>query len=101
MGPSSAQAAALVPYRERVGETFLFRTTGDAARPAWGTDVYSDDSDLASAAVHAGLLKAGETGVVKLLVVRAAGPFEGSVRNGATTGAKADWPGGAFRLEKP
>jgi len=31
----------------------------------WGSDIYTLDSTLGMAAVHAGVVKAGQTGVVK------------------------------------
>jgi len=36
---------------------------------AWGTGIYSDDSDLGVAAVHAGILKVGETKTVKITIL--------------------------------
>ncbi len=54
----------LTSYRDQVGETFTFEVTGDAAASVWGTDIYTDDSNLAAAAVHAGVLEDGETGLV-------------------------------------
>lgn len=36
----------------------------------WGTDIYTGNSNLAAAAVHAGLLKVGETGWICREVVR-------------------------------
>ena len=38
-----------------VGASFYFRVTGATEGPLWGTDVYTGDSALAAAAVHAGL----------------------------------------------
>ena len=68
---------------------------------------------LATAAVHAGVLKDGETGVVKVKIVAAQGSYSGSAKNGVTSSpfgayggsyefAKADGgagprPGGKFR----
>jgi hypothetical protein len=52
-----------------IGATYYFRATGEANGPLWGTDVYTGDSSIAAAAVHAGVLKPGETGIVKITVV--------------------------------
>ena len=68
-----------------VGATYYFRVTGDASGSIWGTDIYTGDSALAVAAVHAGILSVGETAVVKVIVVRPLANYQGSVRNGVTS----------------
>ena len=50
-----------------------------------GTDTYTVESPLAVAAVHAGVLKAGQTGVVKVKMMGPQAAFQGSTRNGVTT----------------
>jgi hypothetical protein len=52
-----------------VGKTYHFRVTGSNQGPLWGTDIYTADSCLAAAAVHAGALKPGEEAVVRVSVV--------------------------------
>ena len=42
-----------------VGRTALIEVVGRADGSAWGTDVYTSDSRLATAAVHAGLVRRG------------------------------------------
>src|SRR5262245_31963446 len=84
---------------DRVGETFFFKVTGDPhAGSVWGTDVYTSDSHLPTACVHAGVLKAGESGVVKVLIVDPPGSFSSSTRNGVTSSSYGTW-GGAYRVE--
>jgi hypothetical protein len=51
----------------------------------WGTDTYTLDSTLALAAVHAGVLKAGQTGVVRVKILGPQAGFTGSTRNGVTS----------------
>jgi hypothetical protein len=68
-----------------VGRTYYFRVTGSTAGGVWGTDVYTADSSLAAAAVHAGALRDGETGVVRVQVVAALAAYAGSARNGITS----------------
>ena len=67
------------------GTTYYFRVTGASEGSVWGTDVYTGDSSLAAAAVHAGAVKAGETAVVRVTVVRPLNHYQGSVRNGVTS----------------
>jgi LCCL domain len=71
---------------QQVGKSFHFQVTGSNQGPVWGTDVYTSDSHLATAAVHAGALEAGEEGVVHVSVVNMAGmEIVGTVRHGVMT----------------
>jgi LCCL domain len=71
---------------EMVGATYYFRVTGVTEGQLWGTDIYSGDSTIGAAAVHAGLLKAGETDLLRVLtVVTPPEKFPGTVRNGVTS----------------
>lgn len=59
--------------------------TGRVGGSVWGTGVYTTDSDPGSAVVHAGVLAAGETAVVKVRVKADAGGYQGSTQNGVTS----------------
>ena len=59
----------------------------------WGTDIYTDDSALACAAVHAGVVLAGETKVVTVRIVAGQSSYQGLVRNGVTSSSYGTWPG--------
>ena len=84
----------------QVGKTFHFRVVGATEGPLWGTDVYTADSHLASAAVHAGALGDGEEGVVRVSVVdMSAGPVRGSLRNGVQSMDWGPYPVG-FRVAR-
>ncbi len=68
-----------------VGATYYFRITGTADGTVWGTDVYTRDSSLGAAAVHMGLLKPGQSAVLRVTVVPPLDAYPGSTRNGVTT----------------
>lgn len=70
---------------ESVGATYYFRVTGVTEGQLWGTDIYSGDSIIGAAAVHAGLLKAGETKVLRVTVVTPPESFPATTRNGVTS----------------
>jgi hypothetical protein len=55
------------------------------ARSSRGTDVFTGDSALAAAAVHAGLLKPEQVAIVKVTVVVPPAQFKGTARNGVTS----------------
>jgi hypothetical protein len=88
-----ADPGSLVHYQNQIGKRFSFRVTGAAAGGLWGTDTYTTDSTLAMAAVHAGVLKVGQTGVVKVLIVAPPAAFAGSTRNGVTSNNYMAYPG--------
>jgi hypothetical protein len=89
----------LAAYAQKIGATFQFQVTGSAAGTVWGTDLYTLDSPLAAAAVHAGILKNGERGVVKVTVLAGKQSYRGSSKNGVTS---SDWGPyeGSYKVEK-
>ncbi len=85
----------LAGMQNQVGKTFVIRVTG--ALPGnggvWGTDVYTLDSSLAVAAVHAGLLRPGQAGVVRVTILGPVPGFQGSSRNGITSSGYGPYAG--------
>lgn len=88
----------VVKLRGQNGKAFLFEVTGAASGGVWGTDIYTDDSSLAAAAVHAGVLLAGQKGVVKVTILPGEAKYSGSLRNAITTGDYGAWEG-SFKVE--
>jgi LCCL domain/Putative Ig domain len=85
--------ANLVGYRGKNGQTFQFTLTGAAAGTVWGSDYYTDDSTLARAAVHAGVVAVGETKLVTVTLLGGQAGYAASTRNGVTTASWPAWPG--------
>ncbi len=81
------------------GNTFYFRVTGANEGMVWGTDTYTGDSALAAAAIHAGAVEEGESGIVKVTVLMPLSQYRGSVRNGVTTHDFGRF-GTAYKVEK-
>ncbi|MCP4138074.1 MAG: hypothetical protein GY754_44335 [bacterium] len=76
------------------GAVMYFRVAGKTQDgPVWGTDMYTADSALSLAAVHAGVLKAGEKGIVKVTFKPGQQKYTGSGRNGVNS---SSW--GRFHL---
>jgi len=82
----------LTGVQNPIGKTFYFRVTGSATGQIWGTDVYTADSNLATAAVHAGVLSPGATNVVCVKLVAGLSDYTGSTRNGVTSTAWGNFP---------
>jgi hypothetical protein len=75
----------MVDLCDRAGAVYYFRVTGDANGQLWGTDVYTGDSVLATAAVHAGLVQPGAAAIVRVTVEQPLGQYQGSTRHGVTS----------------
>ncbi len=72
----------LTNLANQIGKTFRFRVTGSTNGFIYGTGVYTADSSLATAAVHAGILRPGETKVIRVRIVAGRSRYIGSIRNG-------------------
>lgn len=89
----------LTQFRGRNGRQFNFLVTGAVGGNIWGTGVYTDDSTLAAAAVHAGILRNGEQGVVQVTILPGQDHYDGSFQNGVNSGSYANWDG-SYRISR-
>ena len=90
----------MVKLRNNNGTTYSVFVTGSDQGSVWGgaDGIYTDDSAIGKAAVHAGLLRVGEQGVVKITILPGAQRYLGSTRNGITTNHYGSFAG-SFRFE--
>jgi hypothetical protein len=58
---------------------------GGTAHTVWGTDVYTDDSSVCTAAVHAGVISFAQGGTVRAWLGDGQLAYAGSARNGVTS----------------
>jgi hypothetical protein len=93
-----ADPGNLTGYRAEVGKTYVFEVTGRTDATIWGSGVYTDDSPLATVAVHAGALKVGQKGLVRVTILPAEMSYEGSTSNGVTSNPYGDF-GGSYRVD--
>src|SRR5205085_10842177 len=92
--------AHLYDKGDQIGKTFTYKITGNAgAGTLWGTDTYTLDSALAAAVVHAGVVKDGKTGVVRIKIVASPASFTGSTRNGVSSHSYGEYPA-AYKILK-
>lgn len=88
-------------YANQFNKEFRFRVIGANDNGGlWGSDVYTLDSSLAKAAVHAGILKVGQEGVVKVRIIPSPAGFTGTIRNGVTSSNYGPYPAGAYQIVK-
>ncbi len=83
----------LESFRGRNGEVFRFRVRGTALGEIWGDGVYTDDSSLAAAAVHAGVLRQEEEGVVSVRILPGRKEYAGVEKNGVVSESYGEWHG--------
>lgn len=74
------------PYSAAVGtgRIFICKANLEIQR-VWGTDVYTDDTPICSAAVHAGVITQAQGGVVRLVIGDGLATYTASTRNGITS----------------
>jgi hypothetical protein len=85
-----------------IGKVFYYQVVGvgaDAGQAIYGSDVYTTGSHLGMAAVHCGLLKPGQKGIVKVTILRGQDNYVASTRRGVTSIAYGNW-GVSFKVER-
>jgi hypothetical protein len=70
---------------------------GGAGFSVWGTGVFTDDSSVCTAAVHAGLITFAGGGTVRVERLPGQDSYQGSVANGVTSYPYGPWSG-SFRF---
>jgi hypothetical protein len=86
-----AVPSTLVGVEAEPGQVLVYEVTGSADGVIFGTDVYTDDSSIAVAAVHSGALKPNETGTIMVSVVPGRASYAGSSRHGIESQSCAEW----------
>ncbi len=92
IGTVIADPGNLTQYSGQVGQVLWIKVTGQNNGTVWGTDRYTCDSQLASAAVHAGAIKLNQTGIVKVTILPAHNNFNASSRNNISSYAFPSYP---------
>jgi hypothetical protein len=81
------------------GRILYTEVVGSRDGLVWGSDEYTSDSAVAAAAVHAGVLRDGERGRIKISYVEGRDAYNGTTRNGKTS---QSWGphSSSFRIER-
>jgi hypothetical protein len=72
-------------------------SSGGTVHNVWGTDVYTSDSSVCTAAVHAGLITLEDGGEVTLHLLDGQDSYTGSEANGVTSLDYGSW-GSSFEF---
>jgi hypothetical protein len=109
--PTAATAPAVADYdydgdwyttprqvQAPVGARVRFEcSAGGQGGNVWGTDVYTDDSSICEAGVHAGMITRADGGVVHFEMLGPQTSFSGTERHGVSSMRYPGWPG-SFRF---
>jgi hypothetical protein len=74
-----------------IGKIYRMTITGAIGGAIWGTDIYTSDTHIPTAAVHAGVITVGQTKEVYIKVVQGLSEYVGTTRNGVTTSGYGGW----------
>lgn len=79
----------------RSGQRFTLVCPGEGTLSGrlWGTDLYTDDSSICTAAVHAGLINTARGGTVTIELRPGAGAYNASSRYGVNSQGYGAWSG--------
>ncbi|CAM2730288.1 unnamed protein product, partial [Rotaria socialis] len=94
----------LTSYRNQIGRMFAFLLQGVKSNATvYGTDIYGDQSNLAAAAVHSGVLSVGQTRIIIVTILAGQNSYAGSSRNNVTSLPLGVWNGSFsfFQLTSP
>jgi hypothetical protein len=90
--PLPCAGACLQALCDSKGAIHRVSVTGTASGVVFGSGPYTDDSDIASAAVHAGVLLEGETKTLEVYCAGAQESYSGSLSHSVTSTAFGAWP---------
>jgi hypothetical protein len=102
IGPEAANLPNMVTWTTTVtnlrgqnGQPFAFLCppNGAAIASVWGTDIYTDDSSVCIAAVHAGVIMFSSGGPVIIEIRPGQSSYTGTTRNGVVSSSYGGWSG--------
>ena len=79
--------------RGKVGEVYGYKITGSTEGTVWGDGIYTDDSNIAKAAVLEGKCKIGENCLVCIKIIESKSSYGSCTKNGISTSSWGHWDG--------
>ena len=80
-------------FKTDVGQTYKFQCPeGGEPSAVWGSDIYTADSSICTAAVHAGIITLDKGGVVTIEFRPGRSTYGSTVRNGITSNTFGEYP---------
>ncbi len=90
-------------YRGKTGQQFTFYLppTNTIIGTVWGTNVYTDDSYICAAAVHAGLITKEKGGIVTIEMKKGMSAYKSTMQNGILSQSYGEWQSSFTFVNKP
>jgi exopolysaccharide biosynthesis protein len=90
---SATTSITATGQRGNNNQVFSYIITGSTSGTVWGSRIYTDDSNIAKSAVHAGLVAVGETATVTIRILPGQSSYSSTTANGITTSSYGSWSG--------
>ena len=97
MGSVPDNTQIMQNYRGRTGIFSINIIGALTGGSVWGTDIYTDDSYIKMAAVHAGVIQNGQSKTVYIEMLPGQSSYQGTTRNGVSTHSYGPW-GGSYKF---
>jgi hypothetical protein len=78
--------------RNNIGEVFHYNIIGSQSGTVWGDHIYTDDSNIAQAAVLEGKCQLGQEKIVGIKMIEGKSSYSSSNRNGVSSVTYGSWP---------
>ena len=82
-----------IDKRGKIGEYYSYKIIGSTEGTVWGDGVYTDDSNIAKAAVLEGKCKIGENKDVCIKIIEGKSSYGSCTKNGISTSSYGSWDG--------
>ena len=82
-----------IDKRGKIGEYYSYKIIGSTEGTVWGDGVYTDDSNIAKAAVLEGKCKIGENKDVYIKIIEGKSSYGSCTKNGISTSSYGSWDG--------
>ena len=79
--------------RGKVGEVYGYKITGSTEGTVWGDGIYTDDSNIAKAAVLEGKCEIGENRTVYIKIIESKSSYGSCTKNGISSSSYGYWDG--------
>ena len=81
-----------VNKRENIGKQYFYKIKGSNEGTVWGDHIYTDDSNIAKAAVLEGKCELGEETIVGIEMIEGKSSYSSADRNGVSSVTYGSWP---------
>ena len=81
-----------VNKRENIGRQYYYKIKGSSEGTVWGDNIYTDDSNIAKAAVLEGKCQLGQEKIVGIKMIEGKSSYSSASRYGVSSVTYGSWP---------